>query len=148
MDVAKVDRDVSYVAMVVHLCCKSLSLMFHLSFSDVYCKCVFIWRLHMLHAYVANVLSGCCVHVAKIFKCFCVFLYVPDACFKCFICLQTYVVNFHLDVSKVDRMLYILQWHRSLADNGLPHGFGSYLVRSASPSPLSPLPFLPSISLR
>ena len=31
-DVAKVDRDVIYVAMVVHVCCKRLSLMFHLFF--------------------------------------------------------------------------------------------------------------------
>jgi hypothetical protein len=39
MDVAKVDRDVAYVAMVVYLCCKRLSLMFHLFF-DICCKCV------------------------------------------------------------------------------------------------------------
>jgi hypothetical protein len=32
IDVAKVDRDVVYVAMVVHLCCKRLSPMFHLFF--------------------------------------------------------------------------------------------------------------------
>jgi hypothetical protein len=29
-DVVKIDRDVAYVAMVVHVCCKCLSLMFHL----------------------------------------------------------------------------------------------------------------------
>ena len=34
MDVAKVDRDVSYVAMVVHVCCKLLFSMFHLFFID------------------------------------------------------------------------------------------------------------------
>jgi hypothetical protein len=32
MDVAKVDRDVAYVAMVVHVCCKLLFLMFYLFF--------------------------------------------------------------------------------------------------------------------
>jgi hypothetical protein len=31
-DVAKVDWDVAYVAMVVHVCCKCLSSMFHLFF--------------------------------------------------------------------------------------------------------------------
>jgi hypothetical protein len=40
MDVAKVDRDVAYVTIVVHLCCKLLFLIFHLFFFDVCCKCV------------------------------------------------------------------------------------------------------------
>jgi hypothetical protein len=48
----------------------------------------------MFHAYVANVLLGCCVRVAMVFKCFmCFFASVSDAYFKCFICLQMYVVN-------------------------------------------------------
>jgi hypothetical protein len=58
-DVAKVDQDVTYVAMVVHVCCKRLSPMFHLFFP--YDVSVFIWRLHILHAYVASVLSRCYV---------------------------------------------------------------------------------------
>jgi hypothetical protein len=32
MDVAKVDRNVTYVAMVVHVCCKRLLPMLHLFF--------------------------------------------------------------------------------------------------------------------
>jgi hypothetical protein len=32
MDVAKRDRDVAYVAMVVHVCCKRPFQMFHLPF--------------------------------------------------------------------------------------------------------------------
>jgi hypothetical protein len=32
MDVAKVDQDVAYVAMVVYIYCKLLSPMFHLFF--------------------------------------------------------------------------------------------------------------------
>jgi hypothetical protein len=32
VDVAKVDRDVAYVAMVVYICCKLLLLMFQLFF--------------------------------------------------------------------------------------------------------------------
>jgi hypothetical protein len=31
--------DVAYFVMVVHLCCKCLSSMFHLFFVHVYCKC-------------------------------------------------------------------------------------------------------------
>ena len=38
-DVAKVDRDVADVVMVVHVCCKRLSPMFHLFFIHVCCKC-------------------------------------------------------------------------------------------------------------
>jgi hypothetical protein len=41
VDVAKVDRDVAYVAMVVHVCCKLLFPMFLLFF----------------HMYVASVFS-------------------------------------------------------------------------------------------
>ena len=35
MDVAKVVRDVAYVAMVVHVCCKGVFPMFHLSACSV-----------------------------------------------------------------------------------------------------------------
>jgi hypothetical protein len=59
MDVAKVDRDVAYVAMVVHICCKLLFPIFYL-FLDACCKCVF-WMLHMFNTHVASVLSGCYV---------------------------------------------------------------------------------------
>jgi hypothetical protein len=41
MNVAKVDRDVAYVAMVVHLCWKHLFLMFYLFF-QMYIASVFI----------------------------------------------------------------------------------------------------------
>jgi hypothetical protein len=46
--------------------------------------------LHMFHAYVASILSKCCVCVAIVFKCFHVFLQI---CFKCFICLLLYVAS-------------------------------------------------------
>jgi hypothetical protein len=61
MDVVKVDPDVIYVAMVVHICCKLLFLMFYLFFLT-YVTIMFIWMLHMFHTYVASVLSGCCVY--------------------------------------------------------------------------------------
>jgi hypothetical protein len=40
-DVAKVDQDVAEVAMVVHVCCKLLFSMFHLSF-QTYVATLFI----------------------------------------------------------------------------------------------------------
>jgi hypothetical protein len=77
MDVAKVDQDVAYVAMIVHVHCKCLFSMFHLFF-QTYVASMFIWMFHMFHIYVANVLSGCCICVAIVFKCF-------SRCFcKCF----------------------------------------------------------------
>jgi hypothetical protein len=60
IDVAKVDQDVAYIAIVVHVCYKCLLPMFHLCFW-MYVTSVFIWMLHMFHTYVACVLSGCCV---------------------------------------------------------------------------------------
>ena len=63
-DVAKVDRDVAYVAMVVHECCKCLSLMFHLFLVHICCKCfrhvsivssVFFCMLRVLHLDVSKV---------------------------------------------------------------------------------------------
>ena len=61
-DVAKVDRDVASVAMVVHVCCKLLFSMFHLFF-PTYVASVFIWMLHMfthtLHVFYLDVVYCC-----------------------------------------------------------------------------------------
>jgi hypothetical protein len=78
MDVTNVDQDVSYVAMVVHVC-KRLFTMFHLCFSDVCCECVYLdvayVFTHMLQMFYLNV-----VHVCDWFQvCFQVFFY---KCFK------------------------------------------------------------------
>jgi hypothetical protein len=62
MDVAKVDRDVAYVVMVVNVYCKGLLPMFYLCLLDACCNCVypnvayvshircmcFIWLLRMV----------------------------------------------------------------------------------------------------
>jgi hypothetical protein len=40
MDVAKVDRDVAYIAMAIHVCCKRLFQMFH-QFFQTYVASVF-----------------------------------------------------------------------------------------------------------
>jgi hypothetical protein len=68
MDVAKVDRDVAYVVMFVHVCCMRLFPMFYL-FLDVCCKYVYLNI-----AYVSHV---CC-------KCFTYMLYMFAMVFKCF----------------------------------------------------------------
>jgi hypothetical protein len=97
MDVAKVDQDVAYVAMVVHVCCKRLSPMFHLFFKRMLQVCLFGCCIQF-YPYVTSVLSGCCISV---------FASVSDACFKCFICLFCMLQVLHLNVSKVDRVLYM-----------------------------------------
>ena len=79
MDALKIDRDVAYVVMVVHICCKRLFQMFHLLF-QTYVASVLIWMLHIcfahiLQEYVCNVFVVsvlCCnksFHVASC-KCF------------------------------------------------------------------------------
>jgi hypothetical protein len=86
IDVTKVDQDVAHVAMIVHVCCKLLFLMFIYFFRRMLqvrlsgcCIC--------FHTYDASVLSGCCVCFYNGFKCFSgVFASVSDACFKSFIC--------------------------------------------------------------
>jgi hypothetical protein len=72
MDVAKVDRDVAYVAMVVHLCCKHLLPMFHLFFRCMlqeYLSRCFICFIHMLQVFYLDVAYAC-----NGFKCFLLFL--------------------------------------------------------------------------
>jgi hypothetical protein len=76
MDITKVDRNVAHVAMAIHICCKCVFQIFRL-FSDL-CLQVF----HLDVAYIATT-----------FQFLGVFAIVSDACFKCFICLQTYAVN-------------------------------------------------------
>jgi hypothetical protein len=75
MDVAKVDRDVLYVAMVVHVCCKSLFQMFHLFFKRMLQVCLSrccICFTHMLQVFYLDV-----AYVFQwLFKCFHVFLQV------------------------------------------------------------------------
>jgi hypothetical protein len=69
VDVVKVDCDVAYVAMVVHVCCKLLFPMFQL-FSQMYVASVFIWII----AYVLHICCKCFVLMLcmfyKVFKCF------------------------------------------------------------------------------
>ena len=77
MDVVKVDRNVAYVIMAIHVCCQRLFQMLHLFF-QTYVVSVFICMLHMFHTYVANVLFGCRVCFAMVMLS--VFMYF----YKCF----------------------------------------------------------------
>jgi hypothetical protein len=89
-DVAKVDWDVAYVAMVVH----QASIPNVLFIFQTYVASVFIWMLHMLYTYVASVSSGCYVCLngfSSVFKSF--FASILDACFKCFIYILLYVAS-------------------------------------------------------
>ena len=54
MDVAKVDRHVAYVAMVVHVCCKLPFPMFHMFF-QTYVTSMFILYV----AYVSHICCDC-----------------------------------------------------------------------------------------
>jgi hypothetical protein len=72
IDIAKVDQGCCICWMVVHICCKDVLPMFHMSF-QTYVANVFIWMLHMFHTYVACVLSGCCVclqRFSSVLSCF------------------------------------------------------------------------------
>ena len=70
MDAVKVDQDVAYVAMAIHICCKRLFQMFHLFF-QTYVISVFIWMLYMFHIYVAYVfVMAFQVFLVFFFKCF------------------------------------------------------------------------------
>ena len=103
VDVAKVDRDVAYVARGVCTRMLQASILNVSSIFQTYAASVFIWMLHMFHTYVASVLSRCCICFAMAFQVFSGVLQV----------FQTHVLSvlfvfrhmlqmFHLDVLKVD----------------------------------------------
>jgi len=92
VDAAKVDQDVVYVAMSIHMLQPSVR-NFSSIFLNVCCKCVYLNI-----AYVSHICYKCFIWMLcmfyMVFKCFLdVFESVSDACFKCFICLQTHVAS-------------------------------------------------------
>jgi hypothetical protein len=76
LDVAKVDPDVAYVSMSIHVCCKRLF------------QCFICFSRHMLQVFHLNV-----AYFTMAFKCFQLFC-------KCFICFGCMLQVFHLDVAK------------------------------------------------
>jgi hypothetical protein len=92
IDVVKVDRDV-YVTTVIHVCCKLLFPMFYPIFLDVCCKCVYL-DVAYVHTYVCKCFIWMLCMFLQWFQVFLgVFASISDVCFKCCICLQTYVVS-------------------------------------------------------
>jgi hypothetical protein len=91
IDVAKVDQDIAYVAMVIHVSYKRLFQMFHLFFSYACCKC------YLDVPYISHICLQvflCCICCAMTFQVFLgVFASVLDACFNCFIFLQAHVAK-------------------------------------------------------
>jgi hypothetical protein len=72
IDVAKVDRDVSYVAMVVHVCCKCLFQMFYLLFKCMLQVCLYVCCICFTHTLQVFYLGVAYVFQWS-FKCFQVF---------------------------------------------------------------------------
>jgi uncharacterized membrane protein len=95
-DVAKVDRDVAYVAMVVQVCCKHLSPMFHLFF-QMYVASAFILMFKVFYLDIVYVCNSFSI----------IFASILDACFKYFMCLFFMLQVLHLDISKVVRLLHM-----------------------------------------
>jgi hypothetical protein len=77
--------------MIVHVCCKGMLPMFSSVFSRSILQVCLSWCCicftHMLHV----ILSGCCLSLHWFSSDFMCFFNVSKTCFKCFICLQTYV---------------------------------------------------------
>jgi len=69
-NIAKVDRDVAYIAMIVHICCKCLFPMFDLFFSDVCFKCVYLDVLYVSHICFTHMLQIFFLDVAYVRNCF------------------------------------------------------------------------------
>jgi hypothetical protein len=73
MDVAKVDRDVAFVAMATHVCCNNLFQMFHLFFRRKLQVCFSRYCICFTHMFV-SVFSGCCIclqWLSCVFQVFC-----------------------------------------------------------------------------
>jgi hypothetical protein len=104
VDVEKVDWDVAYVAMVVHICAFVLNVQL---FFQTYVAV--IWTLHMFYTYVAHILSGCCVCFTWFSSGFQMFLQV----FQMHVSsvsstFRSMLQVLHLDISKVDRVLHLV----------------------------------------
>ena len=69
-DVAKVDRDVAYVAMVVHVCFASICSQCFICFSDVCSKCVYLTVAYVLQIYMLQVFYLDVAYVCKGFQVF------------------------------------------------------------------------------
>ena len=93
VDVVKIDRDISYVALVVYVCYK----LFCSQYLICFCRRMLQVRLsiccirftHMLQVFYLNA-AYILQWFSSVFRCF---ASVSDACFMCFICLKMYVAK-------------------------------------------------------
>jgi hypothetical protein len=128
--VAKIDRDIAHAAMTIHVCFKCMFQLFHLfqthvanvssgcgksrSECSIYIHvasiCFKCFRL--LQTYVSSVSSECCIYFCNGYTC--VFPGVSNICCKCFSYFRRMLLVFHLNVAKINRVLYMLQWDLQL----------------------------------
>jgi hypothetical protein len=95
----KVDRDIAYVAMAIHICSKCFICFFRRMLQMCLFGCCICFT-HMLQLFYLDVAHAFTIAFQVFSDVFTSFL---DASSKCSICLQMYVAN----VSKVDRVLLL-----------------------------------------
>jgi hypothetical protein len=108
MDIAKVDCDVVFVAMVY-------TRMLQASVTNVssvfrtYVASVFIYMLHMFHTYVVSVLPGCCICLAMGFKCFSSVFYVfhLSSFIRCKCCIASGCFKSRYGVAHVIMVIHV-----------------------------------------
>jgi hypothetical protein len=111
-----------------------------------YVASVFVCMLHMFHTYVDSVLFGCCISFLNGFSSVLgFFASVSDDISSASSIFRHMLQMFHLDVSKVDRVLHML--HGASGWPTAAYRNSSFLVRRASPSPLLSSSLLPLPSL-
>ena len=141
-DVAKVDRDIAYVAMVVHVCCKLLFPMFHLFFQSTLQVCLLVCCIcftHMLQVFYLDV-----AYVLQWFlSVFHMFLQVFQMHVSCVSsAIRRILQVLHPDVLKVDRVLHLSPYFCCLASVSPPPtsvgwAFELEAQAGAAPSPSS-----------
>jgi hypothetical protein len=99
MDVAKVNWNVAYIVMIIHVRCKCLFPMFLVFFSEVYLSGCCICFTRMLQVFYLDV-AYVCNYFSSVFY---LFLHVFQIHVRMFQLFRTYVAIAYLNVSKVDR---------------------------------------------
>jgi len=111
MDVVKVDRDVSYVTMFIHVYCNRLFLIFHHCF-QTFIVSTFIWMLHLFSHICCKCFYLNVVYICKVFQ----------VSFRCFFfkCFTSMFKVFHLSSNVCCKhCIYILKNRLSIA-HGTP----------------------------
>jgi hypothetical protein len=91
----------------VHVCCNRLILMFHLFFSDICCKCVYLDIAYLLYICCNCFICMLCMYCNNFHVFSRVFASILDVCLKCFIYLLLYVTSIASVCFKSRLCLYI-----------------------------------------